>query len=375
MKILDKIIEINELKNRKMKKSFIRKGAAIFALALALNGPVGSAYVDNNVAVVEAATKKDKKKPKVTLKGKKKLTVEEGKKVTIPKTTYSDNKTKKSKLKVDVTVKKGKKSFKTIAKQIKKATLKSKTVKVLFPEEGKYTITYTVKDQAKNKKTAKRTVVVNPKVVNAEPVSPATPTPQQVITTEAPVVEQPTTEEVVTTEEKVPDWIIDVTDTEYVDYNYPIVSSTNPAPYDLSTDNEAYDVTITFEHDYKYLCVDRNDPAVINGDIIKYLGKITAIDSNGNDVSDTIVIGGLEFMQKYIAYPDSDEFTLTICAKNANGNNVGKKLKICFIDLENISNFPYLLNDNPKVYGRMQDFSLNNDLNLGKKLIYKNYNA
>ena len=145
---------------------------------------------------VEAAGK-DKKKPKITLKGSSTLSANVGEKVTIPKTTYSDNKTKKKKLKVGVTVKKGNKNYKDIANKIKNATLKSKETTVSFDEEGTYKIAYTITDEAKNKKTATRTVVIKEK----ENQTTEAPTTEVVATTEVPTTEAPTTEAVVTTEE------------------------------------------------------------------------------------------------------------------------------------------------------------------------------
>ena len=117
--------KINYPKNRKMKKNLIRKGALGLAMALTLSVTPAPKNMVENVTTVEAA-KKDKKKPKITLKGQKTLTVEEGEKVTIPKTTYSDNKTKKKKLKIGVTVKKGKslKLKTSVIKASKKLKLK-----------------------------------------------------------------------------------------------------------------------------------------------------------------------------------------------------------------------------------------------------------
>lgn len=96
-------VVINKPRNRKMKGSFVKKGA----LALSLSGPYNSKTTDN-IAVVEAA-KKDTKKPKITMKGKTKVTVNQNKKVKLGKVTAKDNVDGNVTSKITVTVKKGKK--------------------------------------------------------------------------------------------------------------------------------------------------------------------------------------------------------------------------------------------------------------------------
>ena len=151
-----------------------------FGLAVSIVTPVS---IPGEQIRVEAA-KKDKKKPKIKLTGAKELTATVGEQVTIPATTYSDNKTKKKKLKVGVTVKKGNKNYKALASKIRKATLKSKPVSVTFGEEGTYKITTTVTDLSKNKATAVRTVTITPKQIE-----------EQVTTKQDPVVTTTTEEQ------------------------------------------------------------------------------------------------------------------------------------------------------------------------------------
>lgn len=141
-------------KENMVKKILIIMMIVIFSVMVSS----GSVLIESTK--VEAA-KKDKKKPTVKIKGNKNISADVGKKVIIPKIIYSDNKTKKSKLKVGVTVKKGNKNYKTIANKIKKATVKNKSTSVIFEEEGTYKITYTITDLAKNKSIAVRYVMVS----------------------------------------------------------------------------------------------------------------------------------------------------------------------------------------------------------------------
>lgn len=131
--------------------------------------------------VAKAATKKDKKKPKITMKGKTKITVTKGKSIKIPKVTAKDNKDGNVTKRIKVTVKKGKTSYKSIAKKIKS------NKKVTFKATGTYTVTYTVKDKAGNKATKKRKIVVKKAKKENETTTPTstpapTPVPEKTIT-------------------------------------------------------------------------------------------------------------------------------------------------------------------------------------------------
>ena len=147
--------------------SGIRKCALALALAVAVStGFTAVPGKFNNMATVEAAKKKDKKKPVIKFAGSSKIETEVNKSVKIPKTTAKDNKDGNVTKKIAVKVTKGKKQFKTIAKKIKS----NKAVK--FTSTGSYVITYTVKDKAGNKATKKRYVTVTSaakKPVKVEP--------------------------------------------------------------------------------------------------------------------------------------------------------------------------------------------------------------
>ncbi len=140
------------MKEKEWKKRMIAVMLA-FVLAISMVAVQG----ENDFFVVEAATKKDKKKPVIKMSGKSKMTVTKGTSVKIPKVTAKDNKDGNVTKKIKVTVKKGKKSYSSIAKKIKN------NKKVKFTSTGKYTITYTVKDKAGNKATKKRYVTVKNK--------------------------------------------------------------------------------------------------------------------------------------------------------------------------------------------------------------------
>ena len=355
-KLLDKeFIETKEPKKRVMKKSFIRKGAMALALALTLSGPAYKKN-DDNAYVVEAATR-DKKKPKITFKGSKKLTAEEGEAVTIPKTTYSDNVTKKKKLKVGVTVKKGKKNYKTIANKIRKATINNKTTSVKFPEEGTYKITYTVTDLAKNAAVKTRTVVVNDKeeiieedttIKKEDPITEeptrTVVTTEQPTTTEAPTVtEQPKTEEP-TVEDK--DWPI---------YNYRVItkeSNDEVIEKIMSDDNFSDKIDLNLENDFSLMVITKESDMLLNEEYLKFIGKITATDQYGKDISDKIVIYESDLKERTTTSDYGPD--IYIFVEDDYGNMKQKFINIKFMedpylkpeDLDELE----LINNNPKVY-------------------------
>ena len=178
---------------RKFKKAMVA-GALGMSMTLGLT----SVPVLNPVMTVEAASKKDKKKPKITYKGKKKFTVvSDGSTYRINKVVKANdnvdgNVTKKLKVKV----KKGNKNIKNIAKISKKGKITLRNTDKL--EEGNYTLIVEVSDKAKNKakkKIAKFTVVPEKKdYVRTETVI----VPE--VTTEAPKIIESTEAEVRTTE-------------------------------------------------------------------------------------------------------------------------------------------------------------------------------
>ena len=155
------------------------------ALALAVSVSTGFSAVPgrfDNMAIVEAARKKDNKKPVIKLQGGANLQVTQNESVKIPKATAKDNVDGNLTKKIKVSVKCGKKSYEDLAKK----TQKNKAVK--FTKIGKYVITYTVSDKAKNKATKKRTVTVVAKTEERK-------------TTETVTTQSQTTEIKVTTEQ------------------------------------------------------------------------------------------------------------------------------------------------------------------------------
>ena len=152
------------------------------AIALAVCVSTGFSAVPgrfDNMATVEAAKKKDNKKPVLKLQGAASLQVIQNESVRIPKTTAKDKVDGNLTKKIKVSVKCGKKSYADLAKKIQK----NKAVK--FIKIGKYVITYTVSDKAKNKATKKRTVTVVAKAEEGK-------------TTEATTTQNPTTEQITT---------------------------------------------------------------------------------------------------------------------------------------------------------------------------------
>lgn len=193
---------INEPTKRDFKAKTLRKGMAAAMLGLTLaTGFTGVPNTNNNMATVEAAKKKDKKKPVIKFAGSSKIETEVNKSVKIPKTTAKDNKDGNVTKKIAVKVTKGKKQFKTIAKKIKS----NKAVK--FTSTGNYVITYTVKDKAGNKAIKKRYVTVKdaqkeqttrrPAPARVVPATTEAPTTTEIPTTEA-TTEAPTTEKEMT---------------------------------------------------------------------------------------------------------------------------------------------------------------------------------
>lgn len=122
---------------KKVTKSIVLSVLCVM-LAGALNNPVVNAATFNgNEATMKVtqlgAKKKDKTKPKITFKGKSKITVYKNAEVLIPKTIAKDNKDGNLTKKISLTVKKGKKNYKSLAKSIKA------NKKVKFTSTGKYT--------------------------------------------------------------------------------------------------------------------------------------------------------------------------------------------------------------------------------------------
>ena len=360
--------EMKTVKNHHY-SSGIRKCALALAFAVAVS--TGFSAVPgkfNNMATVEAARKKDKKKPVIKLSGKSNIRVTQNESVKIPKATAKDNVDGNITKKIKVSVKSGKKSYASIAKKIRK----NKAVK--FTKTGKYTITYTVSDKAKNKATKKRTVTVVAKQegkkttenkTTAERTTESRTTTEQV-TTAAITTEIPTTEAPVTTEN-----VIDPS-LEYSKYdidrvnvngNYYNVTYDPRLSYALTYANKESDkITINVEHDYDNFVSKSTSGIAENSKYLGYLGKITATDEDGNDISNNIVIAELALYSGI-----SSTNAIDIYIEDKKGNNLVKKLYLNF-DFTDSNNFVFsncitndikkeefiMIDQNPIVYARLR---------------------
>lgn len=349
--------------------SAFRKCALALALAVAVSTGFSAVLGKfNNMATVEAARKKDKKKPVIKLSGKSNIRVTQNESVKIPKATAKDNVDGNITKKIKVSVKSGKKSYASIAKKIRK----NKAVK--FTKTGKYTITYTVSDKAKNKATKKRTVTVVAKQedkkttenkTTAERTTESRTTTEQV-TTAAITTEIPTTEAPVTTEN-----VIDPS-LEYSKYNidrvnvngnYYNVTYDPRLSYALTYANKESDkITINVEHDYDNFVSKSTSGIAENSKYLGYLGKITATDEDGNDISNNIVIAELALYDGI-----SSTNAIGIYVEDNKGNNLLKNLYLNF-DFTNSNDFVFsngitkdlskdqciLIDQNPIVYARLR---------------------
>mgnify|MGYP004501384437 CR=1 FL=1 len=364
---------INEPTKRNFKAKILRKGMAAAMLGLTLaTGFTGVPNTNNNMATVEAAKKKDKKKPVIKFAGSSKIETEVNKSVKIPKTTAKDNKDGNVTKKIAVKVTKGKKQFKTIAKKIKS----NKAVK--FTSTGNYVITYTVKDKAGNKATKKRYVTVKeaqkaqttrrPAPARVVPATTEAPTTTETPTTEAPTTEAPTTENVIDPSLEYSKYDIDRVN---VNGNYYNVTYDTRLAYALAYANTESDkITINIEHDYDNLVSKSTSGIAENSKYLGYLGKITATDENGKDISNNIVISELAL---YSGIATTN--IISIYVEDANGNNLRKKiyLNFDFADSNDVdfSNFTtnnikredfILINQNPIIYARPRVLENTNDI-------------
>ena len=363
----EKKSEVKVCENHRYSRG-IRKCALALALAVAVS--TGFTVVPgkfNNMATVEAARKKDKKKPVIKLSGKSNIRVTQNESVKIPKATAKDNVDGNINKKIKVSVKSGKKSYSALAKKIRK----NKAVK--FTKTGKYTITYTVSDKAKNKATKKRTVMVVAKQedkkttenkTTAERTTESRTTTEQVTTaattTEIPATEAPTTENVIDPSLEYSKYNIDRVN---VNGNYYNVTYDPRLSYALTYANTESDkITINVEHDYDNFVSKSTSGIAENSKYLGYLGKITATDENGKDISNNIVISELAL---YSGIATTN--IISIYVEDANGNNLRKKiyLNFDFADSNDVdfSNFTtnnikredfILINQNPIIYARLR---------------------
>ena len=364
---VENTLEMKAVKNHRY-SSGIRKCALALALAVAVS--TGFSAVPgkfNNMATVEAARKKDKKKPVIKLSGKSNIRVTQNESVKIPKATAKDNVDGNINKKIKVSVKSGKKSYSALAKKIRK----NKAVK--FTKTGKYTITYTVSDKAKNKATKKRTVMVVAKQedkkttenkTTAERTTESRTTTEQVTTaattTEIPATEAPTTENVIDPSLEYSKYNIDRVN---VNGNYYNVTYDPRLSYALTYANTESDkITINVEHDYDNFVSKSTSGIAENSKYLGYLGKITATDEDGNDISNNIVIAELALYSGI-----SSTNAIDIYVEDKKGNNLVKKMYLNF-DFTNSNDFVFsncitkdlskdqciLIDQNPVVYARLR---------------------
>lgn len=336
--VIEAIIPIQ----RKMKCVNLKKGltAAMIALTMSSVGlsTMPNIVTNNTATTVEAASKKkDKKKPKFTFKGKTTMTVTKGKSVKIPKVTAKDNKDGNVTKKIKVTVKKGKKSDKSLASKIKA----NKSVK--FKSIGKYVITYTVTDKAGNKATKKRYVIVKEasktKNTTTEENKTTETSTSENKTTETPTTEVPTTESPAT--EKIT-----------IDGNTYNITKDMDFYNQISSSNEKIDnpsINLNFENDYFILYFDVESGLTTDYQYLKYFGKITATDANGNDISDKVIIS----VNPDLLYKNGNSFTIHVYVKDSSGNVEVRRLGVFLRTEESMKaseDLQIKISDDPLVY-------------------------
>lgn len=286
---------INEPTKKSFKAKTLKKGLAAAMLGLTLTtGFSGVPNTNNNIATVEAAKKKDKKKPVIKFAGESKINAEVNKSVKIPKTTAKDNKDGNVTKKITVKVTKGKKQYKALAKKIKSNKA------VTFTSTGSYVITYTVKDKAGNKATKKRYVTVKEAQKEQTVKRPA---PVKVVpapaTTEAPTTtEIPTTE--ATTEAKTSEDSNEIDLTKYADFEKVII---NNVTYNIASKLKAetttegnFDSILYDDYNYNFpslsVGIGNNSPLKdVSPDklVILFLGKIRVLDGNEKDIFNKMI--------------------------------------------------------------------------------------
>ena len=343
---VENTLEMKAVKNHRY-SSGIRKCA--LALALAVVVSTGFSAVPgkfNNMATVEAARKKDKKKPVIKFSGKSNIRVTQNESVKIPKATAKDNVDGNVTKKIKVSVKSGKKSYSALAKKIQK----NKAVK--FTKTGKYTITYTVSDKAKNKATKKRTVTVVAKQEGKK-------------TTENKTTVEQTTENKTTTEQVTAAATTEATTTEsgaeqctnplYKQYdikrinvngNYYNVTRDYEFSYKLykAIESPCDKMTINVEHDYDSFMSESDSGINIDSRYLGYLGKITAMDEEGNDISDNVVIVEVSFVSGLV-----NSHMICIYVEDSKGNCIKKDLLLNF-DFIDPDGLQFLWDMNPREY-------------------------
>ena len=282
--------EMKTVKNHHY-SSGIRKCALALALVVAVS--TGFSAVPgkfNNMATVEAARKKDKKKPAIKLSGKSNIRVTQNESVKVPKATAKDNVDGNITKKIKVSVKSGKKSYASLAKKIQK----NKAVK--FTKTGKYTITYTVSDKAKNKAMKKRTVMVVAKQEDKK-------------TTENKTTAERTTENKTTTEQVTTAATTEATTTEKVYEG--ILKNTKG--------KNATDVSILEGIVKEQLAVGANIPVDLNNEDVYCWddnGNLYAIYWSDRELRGSISFSGLVSLQRvYCKYHNLTKLNASDCGQ------------------------------------------------------------
>ena len=301
-----------------------KKRMVAIVLAVVMVMGVAVVPVSTSYTTVEAASK-DKKKTKITFSGKSKITAYKNKSIKIPKTTAKDNKDGNVTKKIKVTVKKGKKSYKSIANKIKN----NKSVK--FTSTGKYVITYTVTDKAGNKATKKRYVTVKNQPKKAATTEEKTETQTTEATTEKPTTEEPKPETPTVTPTDYSKY--DINEVTFNNIKYKVTSDEDFVDIIAISDPNSTKVNFSIDNDYKTFYINREEEILRNSEYLKFLGSIKATDENGNDISDRIVIyeGGIKEAINDVSY---DYTSVPIYVEDSNGNKISTHFVIEFCDFD-----------------------------------------
>ncbi len=377
---LQKKAEIQTSKKHRYSTGF-RKCA--LALALVVSVSTGFSAVPgrfDNMATVEAAKKKDNKKPVIKLQGAASLQVTQNESVKIPKATAKDNVDGNLTKKIKVSVKCGKKSYEDLAKKIQK----NKAVK--FTKIGKYVVTYTVSDKAKNKATKKRMITVVAKTEEGkttESVTTQSPTTQQIttaatteqVTTAATTrIEQATTTATPTTEAPTTEDNTNNTVTDFSKYDIKTITVDNNT-YNVTRDKHygndcgnkivnapttSTKINLMIENDYSSLLMDLNDKLIDDSKYLKYLGKISATDSEGKDISNNIIISEISLDYAH----NGETCCIYVYIEDKKGNSLVKMFAINFraysgdgkYEEDSFENSGYkVIDTSPYVYGILRN--------------------
>jgi hypothetical protein len=215
------------------------------------------------------------------------------------------------------------------------ATVNSKGV-VKGKKPGKVKIKITSKSNKKQKKTITITVQAKP-----ESTTEATTQTTTEVTTETPTTEKTT--EAATTE------IPSVVDKEYTIYDYNVTDDSELLSIIADTSEYSDYLKINVENDYVQLLFNRDCSELTNNnEFLKYLGKITATDKNGNDISDSIII----WNDMNDEIENGQRSNVVVYAKDSEGHAVVKYVYIYFTDEQRpVDKSEYtLINNNPEVY-------------------------